>query len=87
MLLSQLFQTLLFAASWVPSVTADLRITARHHSWGGVNYPQLQFFDPKHRDATIRALVDAKVRVVRLFSESLWRTIHRDILILCHSTP
>jgi hypothetical protein len=29
----------------------------------------LQFFAPKHRDETIRALVDAKVRVVRLFSE------------------
>ncbi|OAK98049.1 hypothetical protein IQ06DRAFT_318129 [Phaeosphaeriaceae sp. SRC1lsM3a] len=67
MLLSSLFQTLLFAASWAPSVSADLRITAKHHSWGGVNYPQLQFFDPKHRDDTIRELVDAKVRVVRLF--------------------
>ncbi|KAL5113440.1 hypothetical protein ACEQ8H_008684 [Pleosporales sp. CAS-2024a] len=42
-------------------------MTADHHSWGGVNYPQLQFFQPQLRDEAIRALVDAKVRVVRLF--------------------
>jgi hypothetical protein len=69
MFLTGAFATLLALATWTPSVAADLRITADHHSWGGVNYPLLQFFDPPHRDDTIRALVDAKVRVVRLFSE------------------
>jgi hypothetical protein len=60
--------TLLSLASWTAPVAAKLSITADHHSWGGVNYPMLQFFTPQHRDDTIRALVDAKVRVVRLFS-------------------
>jgi hypothetical protein len=63
--------TWLSIALWTPPVAADLKITADHHSWGGVNYPMLQFFTPQHRDDTIRALVDAKVRVVRLFSMSL----------------
>jgi hypothetical protein len=63
-----LFATLLSIASWTRPAAADLRITANHHSWGGVNYPMLQFFTPKHRDDTIRALVEAKVRVIRLFS-------------------
>jgi hypothetical protein len=66
-----LFATLLSIASWAPPVAADLRITANHHSWGGVNYPMLQFFTPQHRDETIRALVEAKVRVIRLFSREL----------------
>lgn len=48
---------------------ASLRITADNHSFGGVNYPNLQFFTPEHRDNTIRELFDAKVRVVRLFSK------------------
>jgi hypothetical protein len=61
--------TLLSLASWTAPVTAKLSISADYHSWGGVNYPMLQFFTPQHRDDTIRALVDAKVRVVRLFSK------------------
>jgi hypothetical protein len=69
MFLAGAFATFVALATWTASVTADLRITADHHSWGGVNYPLLQFFDPPHRDDTIRALVKAKVRVVRLFSE------------------
>ncbi|KAH8708601.1 hypothetical protein GQ44DRAFT_743044 [Phaeosphaeriaceae sp. PMI808] len=59
--------TLLSLASWMTPVTADLRIKTDLHSWGGVNYPTLQFFTPQHRDDTIRELVQAKVRVIRLF--------------------
>jgi hypothetical protein len=70
MLFTAFVATWLSVASWTSSVAADLKITADHHSWGGVNYPMLQFFTPKHRDDTIRALVDARVRVVRLFSMS-----------------
>jgi hypothetical protein len=73
--------TWLSIASWTPSVAADLKITADHHSWGGVNYPMLQFFTPQHRDDTIRALVDAKVRVVRLFSMSL-ANVEMQLLIM-----
>jgi hypothetical protein len=68
MIFTTIFATLLTVASWTPPVAADLRITADHHSWGGVNYPMLQFFTPQHRDDTIRELVKAKVRVIRLFS-------------------
>jgi hypothetical protein len=71
MLFTTLFGALLSLASWMPLIAADLRITANHHSWGGVNYPQLQFFTPRHRDDTIRALLEAKVRVIRLFSRLL----------------
>ncbi|KAF2036122.1 hypothetical protein EK21DRAFT_106228 [Setomelanomma holmii] len=67
MLFTTVLATLLSVASWTPSVAANLRITADHHSWGGVNYPMLQFFTPKHRDDTIRELVAANVRVIRLF--------------------
>lgn len=69
MFLTAVFATLLSIASWTHLVAADLRIMAKHHSWGGVNYPMLQFFTPQHRDETIRELVAANVRVVRLFSE------------------
>ncbi|KAH5402927.1 hypothetical protein HBI23_191110 [Parastagonospora nodorum] len=67
MLFTAIAATLLSLASWTPQASAKLAITADHHSWGGVNYPMLQFFTREHRDNTIRALVDAKVRVVRLF--------------------
>lgn len=73
MLLTTIFATLLSVASWAPPVAASLRITADHHSWGGVNYPMLQFFTPQHRDDTIRELVKANVRVVRLFSKQAHR--------------
>jgi hypothetical protein len=69
MLLTTICAALLSLASWTPPVAADLAITANHHSWGGVNYPMLQFFTREHRDATIRELVAANVRVVRLFSK------------------
>ncbi|KAH7075462.1 hypothetical protein BKA63DRAFT_297774 [Paraphoma chrysanthemicola] len=67
MLFTTVIAGLISIASWAPSVAASLRITANQHSWGGVNYPMLQFFTPKHRDDTIRALVAANVRVIRLF--------------------
>ncbi|KAF2829703.1 hypothetical protein CC86DRAFT_453298 [Ophiobolus disseminans] len=67
MLFTTVFATLLSIASWTPPVAANLRIKADHHSWGGVNYPMLQFFTPQHRDDTIRELVKANVRVIRLF--------------------
>jgi hypothetical protein len=82
MLFTTIAATLLSLASWTPQATAKLAITADHHSWGGVNYPMLQFFTREHRDNTIRALVDAKVRVVRLFSTSPsdWLPIKQLIL-------
>lgn len=78
MLVTTLLLNLLSVASWTSPVLADLRITADLHSWGGVNYPMLQFFTPKHRDETIRELVAAKVRVVRLFSMSFLVLESRD---------
>jgi hypothetical protein len=78
--------TVLSVASWTPQVKADLRITADQHSWGGVNYPMLQFFTPKHRDDTIRELVDAKVRVIRLFSMSS-NMLFGNSCLSCHSSP
>jgi hypothetical protein len=88
MLVTTLLLNLLSVASWTAPVLADLGITADHHSWGGVNYPMLQFFTPKHRDDTIRELVAAKVRVVRLFSMSFSATLkHKGIHLHCYSTP
>lgn len=56
-------------ASLTKYVAADLRITADHHSFGGVNYPSLQFLDPSYRDEVIRAIVRTNARVIRLFSK------------------
>jgi hypothetical protein len=88
MFFTSAFVALAALASWTPTVAADLRITADHHSWGGVNYPMLQFFAPKHRDETIRELVAAKVRVVRLFSrfsvgncDTLTHKIQYDLML------
>lgn len=50
----------------IPSASSQL-IKADHHSFGGVNYPLLQYFTPQHRDATIQAIVKTKARVIRLF--------------------
>lgn len=52
--------------SYVPFTTAHL-IATENHSFGGVNYPLLQYFTPKHRDETIRSIVKSKARVIRLF--------------------
>jgi len=70
-MLPTLFLTALVSlVSWTELVTASsLRITADHHSFGGVNYPQLQFFTPQHRDDTIREIVKSGARVIRLFSK------------------
>jgi hypothetical protein len=68
MILSTILATLVSLASWTKPVAANLRIKADHHSFGGVNYPQLQFFTPHHRDDTIREIVKSGARVIRLFS-------------------
>ncbi|EUC48526.1 glycoside hydrolase family 5 protein [Bipolaris oryzae ATCC 44560] len=67
MIFSTLFVTLVSLATWTEPVSASLRITADHHSFGGVNYPQLQFFAPEHRDNTIREIIKSGARVIRLF--------------------
>ncbi|CAN9203758.1 unnamed protein product [Alternaria alternata] len=67
MMLHSLLAVLVSLTSWTPSVSASLRITANHHSFGGVNYPQLQFFAPQHRDDSIREIVKSGARVIRLF--------------------
>jgi hypothetical protein len=82
MLITTLLATVLALSPWAPRVAASLAITADQHSWGGVNYPMLQFFTPQHRDDTIRALVDAKVRVVRLFSMFLSHEFMGLLLII-----
>ena len=67
MMLHSLLAVLVSLTSWTPPVSASLRITANHHSFGGVNYPQLQFFAPQHRDDSIREIVKSGARVIRLF--------------------
>ncbi|KAF1942034.1 hypothetical protein EJ02DRAFT_444426 [Clathrospora elynae] len=67
MILPKLLATLVSLAAWTKPVAASLRITADLHSFGGVNYPLLQFFDPRHRDDTIREIVKSGARVIRLF--------------------
>jgi hypothetical protein len=61
--------TLLSVASLTSYVAADLRITADHFSFGGVNYPGLQTLNPGERDNVIRAIVKSGARVIRLFSK------------------
>src|SRR5690349_16896597 len=50
-----------------PSLAAAQLITADNHSFGGVNFPLLQYFTPESRDDTIRAILKSKARVIRLF--------------------
>ncbi|ORY11658.1 hypothetical protein BCR34DRAFT_587818 [Clohesyomyces aquaticus] len=59
--------SLISVACLTSHATASLRITANNHSFGGVNYPGLQFLEPIQRDEVIRALVKAHARVIRLF--------------------
>ncbi|KAF2005077.1 glycoside hydrolase family 5 protein [Amniculicola lignicola CBS 123094] len=59
--------SLVSVASLTSYVSATLRITADHHSFGGVNFPELQFLEKEERFAAIRTLVKNHVRVVRLF--------------------
>jgi hypothetical protein len=68
MLFSSLLAVLLhLTTSPIPVAASSLRITSPHHSFGGVNYPQLQFFTAEHRDASIREIVKSGARVIRLF--------------------
>ncbi|KAL1792293.1 hypothetical protein ACET3X_008800 [Alternaria dauci] len=67
MMLHALLTILISLTSWPTPASASLRITANHHSFAGVNYPQLQFFTPSHRDASIREIVKSGARVIRLF--------------------
>ncbi|KAF1829984.1 hypothetical protein BDW02DRAFT_124112 [Decorospora gaudefroyi] len=67
MIVPTIFATLVCLATWTKSVAATLSITADHYSFGGVNFPQLQFFTPQHRDDTIREIVKSGARVIRLF--------------------
>lgn len=60
------FLSTFFLSSLPPLTTAQL-ITSESHSFGGVNFPLLQYFIPSDRDDTIRALVKSKARVIRLF--------------------
>lgn len=53
-------------SSLLPLANAQL-IKTDNHSFGGVNFPLLQFFAPRHRDDTIRAIVKSKARVIRLY--------------------
>lgn len=52
--------------SFLPLAIAQT-ITAENHSFGGVNYPLLQYYTPQYRDEAIRAIVKSKARVIRLF--------------------
>ena len=62
--------SLISVTSLAKYVAADLRITADHHSFGGVNYPSLQYLEPNYRDTVIRAIVKTNARVIRLFSKT-----------------
>ncbi|CBX93146.1 hypothetical protein IAQ61_008874 [Plenodomus lingam] len=67
MLISSILASLASICLHTRPVLAELRITADHHSFGGVNYPLLQFFTPQHRDDTIREVIKSGARVIRLF--------------------
>lgn len=69
MIVSTLLASLVWLGSFSQPVMAEMRITADHFSFGGVNYPMLQFFTPQHRDETIREIIKSGARVIRLFSE------------------
>ncbi|KAF2190576.1 glycoside hydrolase family 5 protein, partial [Zopfia rhizophila CBS 207.26] len=59
--------SLISVASLTRYAAASLRITADHHTFGGVNYPSLQFLEPEERDEVIKAIVKSHARVIRLF--------------------
>lgn len=62
------FASLLSAAALTQYAAADLRITADHFSFGGVNYPGLQTLNDGERNEVIEAIVKSGARVIRLFS-------------------
>lgn len=63
--------SLLSIASLTEYVSANLKITADNHSFGGVNYPGLQTLNDAERDKVIRGIVKSGARVIRLFSTYL----------------
>jgi hypothetical protein len=75
--------SLISVTSLAKYVAADLRITANHHSFGGVNYPSLQYLEPNYRDTVIRAIVKTNARVIRLFSK--YFKVH-NVLVLANPT-
>jgi hypothetical protein len=70
MFLLKFLASLISVASLTKYVVADLKITADHHSFGGVNYPSLQYLEPNYRDSVIRAIAKTNARVIRLFSKT-----------------
>ena len=70
MIFTKVIASLISTAALTSLVAADLRITADNHSFGGVNFPQLQFLEPSYRDEVIRAVVKSNARVIRLFSKT-----------------
>jgi hypothetical protein len=74
MLITHILSSLLSVASLTKYVTADLKIIANHHSFGGVNFPGLQHLERPERDAAIKAIIKTGARVIRLFSKLLHRT-------------
>ncbi|KAL1606742.1 hypothetical protein SLS60_004149 [Paraconiothyrium brasiliense] len=66
--------SLLSIATLTNVALADLRITADNHSFGGVNFPQLQFLEPTYREEVIRAIVKTNARVIRLFNRTYYKT-------------
>lgn len=80
MYLPGILASLVSVATLTTLAAADLRITADHHSFGGVNFPSLQFLEPSYRDELIRAVVKSNARVIRLFSKT-WRA--RLLIDIC----
>ena len=69
MFLPNVVASLVSVVALTQSVAADLRISADNFSFGGVNFPQLQFLAPEYRDEMITKVVESNARVIRLFSE------------------
>ncbi|KAF2708456.1 glycoside hydrolase family 5 protein [Pleomassaria siparia CBS 279.74] len=70
MFLLNILASLVSVASLLNYAAADLRITADRHSFGGVNYPSLQYLDPKFRNEVITAIVKTNAKVIRLFIQA-----------------
>ena len=73
----QLFAALLGATSLTRQVAADQRITKDLHSFGGVNFPGLQYLPHEQRDDAIRNIVKSNTRVIRLFSRFTIKMLRR----------
>lgn len=77
--------SLLSLATLTSVALADLRITADNHSFGGVNFPQLQFLEPAYREEVIRAIVKTNARIIRLFSKPSKLRVKGSRLIILSS--